>query len=426
MGGSMSNTQESVTPTRKTAPTSPKITRLLVVLLPAMTAMYAMYQGIQQILIPAQVEAIDPANKVANLAVLTSCAAVASMVAIPAGGAVSDRTRSRFGRRTPWIVIMSVLSGVLMIAMGFTGNLIVLGAVYTVLWFVGNFYQGAIAAILPDRVPEDRRGTASALIGLGTPLGILVGVNLASQFGQVLGYSVIALILIAASILLVVFAREDSSLDLPRVERRQKRAFDFRLFFRAFKDRDFALAFVSRFALFMGYFVVSGFMFYTLTDYIGIDNIPFDGAAKAVSLLSTLNTVAWVVVATFCGWLADRLDLRKVFVGISAFGVAVSMLIPIFMPTWTGMILYSVIGGAAIGTYFAVDLALMSLVLPDKENEGRDFGLLAVATGLPQIMSSAIAGLLITLSGGYAALYIFGAVCCAIAAVVVIGIKKVR
>ncbi len=76
------------------------------------------------------------------------------------------------------------------------------------------------------------------------------------------------------------------------------------------------------------------------------------------------------------------------------------MVVPILSPTWTGMLVYAVLSGAFIGTYFAVDLAVMSLVLPDKENEGRDFGILAVATGLPQILSSVIAGVLITFLGG--------------------------
>jgi hypothetical protein len=50
------------------------VRRLLTGILPATAAMYALYQGVQQILIPLQVESIDPERKVANLAVLTSIA----------------------------------------------------------------------------------------------------------------------------------------------------------------------------------------------------------------------------------------------------------------------------------------------------------------------------------------------------------------
>jgi MFS family permease len=408
------NGVETATPTDRVG-----LGRLLTVLVTAMSAMFALFQGIQQILVPAQVEALDPANKVGNLALLTTLAAVASMVALPVGGAASDRTRSRFGRRAPWILVTAVLSAILAVAMGLSATLPVLALSYTALWFVANFYQGAAAAILPDRVPERRRGLASALIGLGTPIGVLVGVNLASRVDQVWGYTILGLLLVVATLPLVFGAREPSSLDLPRPERSPRR--DPRTFFQAFRSRDFSLAFVSRFGFFLAYFTVSGYLFYTLQDYIGIPE-----PAVAVSTLTTITVLTWVVLATGLGWLADKLDRRKLFCGISAVGLCVSLLIPVFSPTWTGMIVYAVLSGAFIGVYFAVDLAVMSLVLPDKRTEGRDFGLLAVATGLPQIMSAAVAGALITFLGGYVALYVFGAACALVAGAVIMGIRGVR
>jgi MFS family permease len=405
-----------------------RIGRLLGFVLPALTAMYCLFNGIQQILLPAQVAAFDPAHKVVNLAVLTLCASVASMLGVPAGGAVSDRTRSRFGRRTPWIVGMSAVAGVLAIAVGLSPNVLVLGITITLLWFSANFYQGAISAVLPDRVPENRRGVASSVMALGTPLGILIGVNVASHVGQVAGYSIIAVLLVATSVVFVLGSREGSSLDRPRnaptagLGRRAA----VRSFFDAFSSRDFTLAFISRFALFFAYFTVSGYLFYTLTDYIGTDELPGHNAATAVATLSSLTVIVWIVMATFCGWLADKLNRRKLFVSISALGLVVTMFIPIISPTWGGMVLYSGLIGLFIGTYFAVDLAVMSLVLPNKDQEGRDFGILAVATGLPTILSSVVAGGLITLFHGYTALYVFGAVCALIAGTVVLAIKKVR
>jgi MFS family permease len=311
--------------------------RLLTLLLPATTAMYGLFQGIQQILLPAQVEHIDAAAKVGNLALLTTLAAIASMIALPTGGAVSDRTRSRFGRRTPWIVIMSAVSGLLMVVMGLSTNLTVLAVAYMLLWFVANFYQGAISAILPDRVPVERRGVASAVIGLGTPLGILYAVNLVARVSQFWGYAIVGGIFVLASLALAFGAREESSRDLTRTPRtRRNTSHVVRSFFEAFASRDFTFAFISRAALFLSYFTVSGYLYYTLQDYVGAAN------------------------------------------------------------------------------------------LPDKANEGRDFGILAVATGLPQILSSVIAGALITFLGGYTALYIFGAACAVTSGVVIMRVRSVR
>ena len=404
----------------------PRIRRLLAFLLPASVGMLALYNGIQSILLPGQVEALDPAHKVGNLAIMTTFVAISGLIGIPLGGALSDRTRSRFGRRAPWIVLTSLVSGVLMIAMGFAGNLFVLGALFTVLWLTSNMYQGALTATLPDRVPESRRGWAAALIGLATPIGVLIGVQVAGAFGPPLGYVIIAILFIVTALLFVFGAREPSAVDLPLPEKKPRGIRNVGEFLSAFRSRDYTLAFVSRFALFLSYSTVSGFLFFTLSDYIGKDQLPGGDPGKAVATLLTYTVLGWVVVATVLGWVADKIDRRKLFVGIAAIGLAGTMFVPILMPTWTGIVIYSVLLGVFIGTYFAVDLALMSLVLPNKLQEGRDLGILNVAVGLPQIMAGVIAGVIITFLGGYVSLYIFGAICAIISGVVVMFVRKVR
>lgn len=113
------------------------------------------------------------------------------------------------------------------------------------------------------------------------------------------------------------------------------------------------------------------------------------------------------------------------FVGISALGLGLTFFIPILMPTWHGMLIYSALNGIFFGTYMAIDLALMSFVLPQEENAGRDMGLLAVATAAPQLVSPAVAGSLILLSG-YDALYLFAVVTAMLAGICAFFIRGVR
>jgi MFS family permease len=410
------------------SPTDPiRTNRLLTFVFPATTALYALFNGIGVILLPAQVAQLAPDSKVAVLALLTTLAAVASMIGLPAGGALSDRTRSRFGRRTPWLVLMALLSGVLTIAMGLSTGLIALAITITILWFTTNFYGGVITAILPDRVPVHRRGVASAVIGLGTPVGILLGVNLVSRVDQIWGYTVLAVVLVITTLVFVTGAREPSSLDLPIAKPAESRrpAAVAGAFFRAFRHRDFGLAFASRFGLFMAYFTVSGYLFYAVQDYVGAGNVPGGDVAVAVSTLSTVSFGTWIVVATLCGWLADKLDRRKLFIAVSAVGLGLSQIIPIVSPTWTGMLVYSAVSGASLGTYFAVDLAVMSLVLPHKQSEGRDFAILNVATGLPQLVAPVIAGALIS-TLGYGSLFLFSAVFAVAAGALAMRIRSIR
>lgn len=411
-------------------PPTARYVRLMTLLMLPSIAMYAVFQGAQQILIPAQMDALDPANKVTNLGLLTTLSAISAVLALPLGGAVSDRTAGRWGRRAPWLVIMAALSAGLMVLMGQTSALVPFALVYTVLWFTMNFYQGALTAVLPDRVPIEHRGVASALIGLSVPVGILLGVNLAARTDSSTSYAAFALILIVCTAGFVLFAREPAYArpahaglisGAPRIRLKQR----FLRFFASFTSRDFTLAFLSRALLFVAYFSVSGYIFYFLQDTIGERNLPQGSAKIAVSILSTVNMLAWILTILVAGWLADRWSRHKLFVGISAVGLGVSMLVPILVPTWYGIIAYSVLNGVFFGTYMAIDLALMSFVLPEKEAAGRDMGILAVATAAPQLVSPAIAGSLILLAG-YDALFLFGAVVALGAGVCAFFIRGVR
>ncbi|MDO4099305.1 MFS transporter [Clavibacter michiganensis subsp. michiganensis] len=408
----------------------PKVAGLLLAVFPASTALYALFNGVQSIVLPAQVQAFDPENKIGNLAILSAVVALVAMVGSPIGGAVSDRTRSRFGRRSPWLAATSIAAAILTIAMNFAANLVVLTVIMSALWLVANIYGGALVAVMPDRVPEQRRGLASAVLGISTPVGVIVGVNIASQSSQVVSYTIFAVALVVTTAIFLVGAREKSSMNLPRPPRV---TFSLRglttgtmAFFSAFRNRDFTLAFASRFFLFLSYFTVSGYAFFVFQDYIGLEQIPGGDAATAVSTSLSLSIVAWVAVAAITGPLADKLGRRKLFVGVSAIGLAGSLVIPLIWPTWTGMIVYSLCIGAAIGTYFAVDLAVMTKVLPNPETAGRDFGILNAATGMPIVLSPLIAAGLISFLGGYPALFVFGMVAAVVAGILMFRIRSLR
>ena len=51
-------------------------------------------------------------------------------------------------------------------------------------------------------------------------------------------------------------------------------------------------------------------------------------------------------------------------VAMSAVGLAGTMLIPIVLPTWNAMLVYTAFNGAFFDISMAIDLALMSMVLP--------------------------------------------------------------
>jgi MFS family permease len=399
----------------------------------AALALVCVFQGVQQVLIPEQVQQIDALHKVGHLALLTTLAAALAVTGSVAGGAISDRTRTRFGRRSPWLVAMAVISIALLITAGTLHSLTYVAIVYAALWFCLNFYQSVLSAIIPDRIPESSRGTASSAFGLGGALGLGIGINAVAPLSLQWGYIVLALLFLITTVVCVVFAAEWKTPELASPPSSADAddnlaaapKYSWLGLFQGFLSRDFTLAFFTRALSFLALAVVAGYTFYILQDHIGPAQLPGHSVKTAMGILTLSQMAAWLVGVAGAGWLADRLDRRKMFVGICSLGAAASMLVPLLMPTWAGMLTFYILIGLFYGIYLSVDLALMTLVLPSRENEGRDLAVLSIANAGPQMLSPAISAAIIS-TAGYDALFWFGMIASLLAGIAVFFIRSVR
>jgi len=75
----------------------------------ANVGVFAAWLGPIQVLLAKQSEAVAAGNKEFVFGLVTGAGAAVSVVANPLFGAISDRTTSRFGRRVPWVLALSVL-----------------------------------------------------------------------------------------------------------------------------------------------------------------------------------------------------------------------------------------------------------------------------------------------------------------------------
>ncbi|WMX48718.1 MFS transporter [Streptomyces roseicoloratus] len=262
--------------------------------------------------------------------------------------------------------------------------MLLLGSVHgillvTIAWCLGqavmNVYQAALTSVVPDRVPLASRGRASAAVGLGLPVGSTVGALIGAAFSDDYrtGYLVFGAIVAATAVLFTSLAREERMPPKsPMPVRAQLAAFG-----SALKDHDFRWAFLGRALLVLGYFAVAGFQLYVLKDHT---DLPAGlSPEEAVAVLMPVNSVAMVVSTVLGGWLSDRYDRRKLFVGASAALAAVALLIPAVSSSWTAMLAFSVVNGLGFGCYMAVDTALVTMVLPKAEDAARDMGVLNIA-----------------------------------------------
>lgn len=174
----------------------------------------------------------------------------------------------------------------------------------------------------------------------------------------------------------------------------------------------------------LGYFAVSGYQLYILQDHTVLPEGMKPEAAVAVMM--PLTSVAMVVSTVLGGWLSDRFDRRKLFVGASALLSALALGIPAVSTSWTAMLVFSAVNGLAFGSYMAVDTALVTMVLPKAEDAARDMGVLNIANAGPQIIAPFIASVIVSVSGGYTALFVVAAVLAVAGALAVKPIRGVR
>ncbi|MEU3844961.1 MFS transporter [Streptomyces sp. NPDC028635] len=391
---------------------------LLPLLLLGNTAMYALYIGVAGVLLALQVEHVDPAHKEANLGLVTGIAAVFATVFNPLAGALSDRT----GRRNPWILGGGLLALPAAFLLGSVHTVLLITIGWCLVQAVMNVYQAALTSVVPDRIPLESRGRASAAVGLGLPLGSIGGALVAAAFTDRYrtGYLLFGALVAVTAVVFTACTREER---LPARPSTPVSA-QVRAFAGALKVADFRWAFIGRALLVLGYFLVNTYLVYILQDHI---DLPAGmEPAEAVAVVTPVTSVAMMLSTVLGGYLSDRLDRRKLFVGASALLSALGLLVPALSPTWPAVLVFAGVVGLGFGCFMAVDTALVTLVLPSAEDAARDMGVLNIANAGPQIMAPFAASVVVTVTGGYTTLFVAAAVLSVAGALSVRPIRSVR
>jgi MFS family permease len=398
--------------------------RLLITGGPANLSLRLVWGAVPGVLLALQVqEQFGDEHKVGILALVTTVGAIAAMLFQPVAGMISDRTRSRFGRRAPWIVLGALSGGLALVALAFADTLATLMICWVTVQIGFNFSEAALSAILPDRVPHSARGVFSAVIGLASMFGSLGGQVFAAKFSENIpaAYLMLAGFAIVMMTLFVVLNPDASSSGLA-VEPFKVRSFIASLWVSPARYPDFFWTIVSRLFTYSGYFIVFGYKLYILQDYIGLGK----DAISFVPVVGLVSLAGVTITSLIAGRLSDRLGRRKIFIGISASTIGIALAVPLFMPNTLGMLIMAGIGGLGFGCFQAIDTALISEVLPSDRSYGKDLGIVNIAVILPQILAPAIAGAIVTVSGGYSLLFPLGALFGILGAVSIVKVRSIR
>ncbi|MFE6822266.1 MFS transporter [Streptomyces sp. NPDC057690] len=370
------------------------------------------------------VDVVGADDKLSVLATVLSIGALAGAVASPLLGRLSDRTTLAFGRRRTWLVLGPVLgiAGLALIGLCDTVPLLTFGWVLAQAGWSGTLM--VCQALLSERIPDTMRGRVSGLMGAGMPIGMVGGTFIVSftESSPVLMLLVPGLIGVVTAAFLVAVV-PDAPADRAALHHLGPKELLQTFYVDPRRHPAYSWAFLSRFLMFSGVFIILTYQTYIVSDRIG-----FTGASTADKVFqSTVVMVTGSVAASVLfGVLGDRTGRLKLFLRIGVVAVVVGLLLLTLGDSFGIFLAGLALIGIGQGAYLADDLPMITRVLPDPDDAAQELGVYNLGLVLPQMLIPLYGAALIGSTGDYPHLFAVGAVCAAAAAFTLIGVRGIK
>jgi MFS family permease len=385
------------------------------------------YIATSSLFLPALIQYLDADNKITLVALFSSVGMVTAAISNMIAGYLSDRTKTRFGKRTPWLVSGAF---VFMLAMIFASMSTTIPLLLTS-WALGqvalNFIVAPMVAWL-DLAPESGKGTASSAYGgLGMALGNNAFTILAAVFlGQYrLGFIIFGIITFIGTLIAAFIVREPSNLDENISISTEKKKFSVKEVLKVFPKwsigRDYYLALIGKIFQGVGNFAVTGYLLYIMTDFLHKDT---SSTQQSIQLINIIMLIFGVIMGFIAGPISDKFKVLKLPVGLSTILVGLGALSIFFLQNSTGMIIYAFMAGFGMGIWNSLDNLLNLKVIPDKERVGFFLGIYNLGNTATQAIAPIIAAFMIS-ALGFSSIFIMSFVFSILGGILILSIKSV-
>lgn len=377
-----------------------------------------------------RVNELAPENQ-EYLGYITGAGALVVMITGPFLGVASDRTRTRLGRRRPFMIAGTILGVVSLVVMALAPSVLVLGLG----WILAQLGWGQVLANLQistaDRLPESQRGKVAGLTGFATQVAPVFGVVIAGGLAAdaLLLFLVPGAVGVVLVALFVLFVHEDDSRGNTFPERITLRSLLGKYLYNPRRYPDFSWNWLGRFLFWFGLTLNTTFTAFFFASRL---DIPVTEVGGIIAVLGGVGVLAVTAGAIGGGFLSDKLRRRKVFVLLGGALMAGGMVLMALSGELSALIAGSLIVSAGIGMFSAVDQALLLDVIPERETDaGRFMGITGFATSIPQAVAPLIASavLVVGVTGGeknYSLLFLIAAALVLGGGLVILRIRSVR
>lgn len=349
---------------------------------------------------------------------------------LPIFGALSDKTTSKYGRRTPFIVIGTIFAVLTFIFLPIIDSLWLFIVVLLLALVSMSIFRSPAVALMPDVTCKPHRSKANAVINLmGTAGGIIVlGLGMVfktSEAGKIdffwfiVAVSVVMLIGLVVFILTVKETKWATEMQLntekyfpdQEVEQREKQSND-KLSRGQFKSLMFILA--SVILWYMGYnAVTSKFSLYA-------SNVLKQDYNSTMLIAQGAAIISYIPV----GIIASKVG-RKNSIIAGVIMLFTAFLFAIFVkPDTTPLVMYALFALAGIGwATINVNSYPMVVELAKNSDTGKYTGYYYTASMSAQILTPVLSGLIMDLVGDMSPLFVYASVCVGLAVITTLFIK---
>lgn len=382
-----------------------------------------------QVLLPLQIAAQHASDDwLVSLVAYGLVSAVAGtfvVVAYPIVGALSDRTRSRFGRRRPWIFGGVVVASVGLALLGVQTETLGTVMMWTAVMIGFCMASAALTAVMADSVPAGQRGLVSGWISAPNALGILLGIVLVTAVFTTTasGYLALAVCNLALAVPFLLVLRDvpltdaEAALLGPLTARTILSS----IWVDPRRHPDFAWTVASRVLINLGNAIATTMLLYFFTFALRVAD-----PTGFLVFTTVIYMVVTIVASVALGKLSDVVQRRRVFVLASGVAQAVSALLLAVAPAESTAVIGAVLLGLGQGCFFAVDQALATQVLPSAETRGKDVGIMNIALAGPQAFGPLLGAGAVVLFGGFAGLFVASGLAGLLGSVIIMRVRSVR
>jgi Na+/melibiose symporter-like transporter len=334
---------------------------------------------------------------------------VLAILLLPYLGALSDRTRTRLGRRRPYILVGSALALVFFLLVPAANAVQRLGVMMLFIVALNlsmALFRSPVIALMPDITPSRLRSQANGIInfmgGLGALLVYFGGKPLYDRQPS-LPFVVGGLAMFAASLLVVLLIRE------PAVEQPEGERFSLTSSFRALlanlKDvfageKSLLGILLAILCWFVGYNAVETFFTSYAKYHLGMKE-------STGALVLGFFSVTFMVASLGAGFLAARLGRRRT-IRVGLVVVCATMLVSLLLKSFLPLALAFAVGGMG-WSLVNVNSLPMVVDMTTLEKVGGYTGLYYFFSQAANIVAPPAAGALID-TFGYTSLMVFAAV----------------